>query len=75
MMRFNTWYYVSIHVFLSQAIILLPLRPTSLMYQNPPKRTKVHGMRSVKRSINRSEDVLVEYPARVILVAVLVAVV
>ena len=70
MVRFNTWYYVSIHVFLSQSMILLPLRPASLTHKNPPKRTKVHGMRSVKRSVNRSEDVFVEYPVRVILVAV-----
>ena len=58
-------------------MISLPLRPASLTHKNPPRRPKVHGIRPVghkDRSIDRSEDVFVEYPVRVIFVAVLVAV-
>ena len=45
------------------AVILLPQRPASLTHKNP------------QRSIDRSEEVFVEYPVRVISVAVLGAVV
>ena len=57
-------------------MILSPLRPASLTHKHPQRRTKVHGMRPVgrQRSIDRSKDVFVEYPVRVIFVAVLVAV-
>ena len=51
-------------------MILLPLRPASLTNS---RRRKINcGMRSLgrKRSIDRSEDVLVEYPVCVISVAV-----
>ena len=46
------------------------------MQKNLQRHTKVHGMRPVgckDRLINRSEDVLADYPACVISVAVLVA--
>ena len=58
-------------------MILLFLRPASLTHKNPQRRPKVHGMRPVGhkyRSIDRSEDVFVEYPVRVIFVAVLVTI-
>ena len=40
-------------------VILLPLRPASLMHKNPPKCTNVYGSIPcrTKRSIDRSEDV------------------
>ena len=44
------------------AVILLALPPASLTHKNPQRR---HGMRPVERkdrSIDRSEDVFVEYP-------------
>ena len=44
------------------AEILLALPPASLTHKNPQRR---HGMRPVERkdrSIDRSEDVFVEYP-------------
>ena len=59
-------------------VILLPHHPASLMYKNPQRCTQVHDRCPVgckDRSINRSEGVFVEYPVRVISVAVLVAVV
>ena len=54
-------------------MILLPLCAASLTNKNPQRRTEVHGMRPVghkDRSIDRSEDVFVEYPVRMISVAV-----
>ena len=48
-------------------MILFPLRPASLTHKNPQGRTKVHG---TQISIDRSEDVFVQYPVRVISVAV-----
>ena len=40
-------------------VILLPLRPASLIHKNPPKCTNVYGSIPcrTKRSIDRSEDV------------------
>ena len=60
-------------------VILLhvPLHPASLTHKNPQRRAKVHGIPPTgrkDRSIDRSEDVFVEYPVRVISVVVLVAV-
>ena len=50
-------------------VILFPLSPASPKHKNPQRRTKVHGMRPVRRK-DWSEDVFVEYPVRVISVAV-----
>ena len=44
--------------------ILLPLRPRSLTHKNPQRRKIICGMRPVggnDRSIDRSEDVFVQY--------------
>ena len=60
------------------SVILLPLRPASLMLKNPPKHKDVNGTCPVKckdRLIDQAEDVFAEYPVHVISVAVLVAVV
>ena len=57
-------------------MILLYLRPAS--HKNPQRRNIIHGIRPVEgkdRSIDRSEDVFVEYPVYLISVAVIVAVV
>ena len=53
-------------------MILLSLRPPSLMYRNPQRRKTVHEMRPVltQRMIDRFEDFLVEYLVRAISVAV-----
>ena len=62
---------------MSVTVILLPLRPASLTHKNP-QRCKIiccmHASRRTQRSIDRSEDVFVEYVCE-ISVAVLVAVV
>ena len=50
-------------------VIFLPLSPASLTHKNPQRRPKFHGMPPVRRK-DRSEDVFVEYPVRVISVAV-----
>ena len=50
-------------------MILLPLIPASPTHKNRQRRTKVHGMRPVGGK-DRSEDVFVQYPVRVISVAV-----
>ena len=50
-------------------MILLPLIPASPTHKNLQRRTKVHGMRPVGGK-DRSEDVFVQYPVRVISVAV-----
>ena len=59
------------------AVILLPQRPATLTHKNPQRRKIICGMRPVGRK-DRLIDLkrlLVEYPVRVISVAVLVAVV
>ena len=59
------------------AVILLALRPATLTHKNPQRRKIICGMRPVGRK-DRSIDLkrcFVEYPVRVISVAVLVAVV
>ena len=56
------------------AMILFPLRPASLTHKNPQGRTKSSWHANINRSIDRSEDVFVQYHVHVISVAVLVAV-
>ena len=60
------------------ALILLSLRPASLTHKNPQRRKIIiHSMRPVERK-DRYIDLkrcFVEYPVRVISVAVLLAVV
>ena len=58
-------------------MILLPLRPASLINKKTPKMQNKswHASRRKQRSIDRSEDVFVECPVHVISVAVIVAVV
>ena len=57
-------------------MILLPLRPASLTHKNPQRREIIHcPVERRDRSIDRSEDVFVEYPVHVITVAVIVTVV
>ena len=54
-------------------MILLPLRPASLMHKNPQRHKDVNGTRPVKckdRLIDQSEDIFPEYPVHVISVAV-----
>ena len=54
-------------------MILLPLRPASQTHKNPKRRKIIYGMRPVghkKRSIDRFQDFVVEYPVGVISVAV-----
>ena len=54
-------------------VILLHLRPVSPTQKNPQTRKIIHGMhafRRTQRTIDRFEDFLVEYPVRVIFVAV-----
>ena len=61
-----------------QSVILLPLHPASLMHKKRQRCKIIHGMHPLgckDRSIMGSEDVFVEYPARVISVAVLTVVV
>ena len=41
-----------------------------MILKNPQRRTKVHGKRPMDKKIDRSEDVIVEYPVRMISVAV-----
>ena len=55
---------------------LLPLRLASLMHKKSPKmqNNSWHASRRMQRSIDRSEDVFVEYPVHLISVAVIVAV-
>ena len=50
------------------AVILLSLRPVSLMHKNPKERKIIHGMHPVGRK--DQEDVFKEYPVYVISVAV-----
>ena len=59
------------------SVILLPLRPASLMHKKSPKmqNNSWHTSRRMQRLIDRSEDVFVEYPVRLISVAVIMAVV
>ena len=57
----------------SRAVILLPLRPASLTHKNPKRRKIIKGMRSVDAKISL-KMFIVEYPVRVISVAVLVVV-
>ena len=57
----------------SRAVILLPLRPVSLTHKNPKKRKIIKGMRPADAKISL-KMFIVEYPVRVISVAVLVAV-
>ena len=57
-------------------MILLPLRPASLKHKHKKhKKHKNPQRRRTQRSIDRSEDVFIEYPVFVISVAVLAAVV
>ena len=59
-------------------MILLPLRPASLKHNNSPKTQKFftannnsrHASHTTQRTISQFEDILVEYPVRVISVAV-----
>ena len=57
----------------SRAVILLPLRLASLTRKNPKRRKIIRGMRSADAKISL-KMFIVEYPVRVISVAVLVAV-
>ena len=59
----------------SRAVILLPLRLASLTHKNPKRRKIItcKGMRSTDAKISL-RMFIVEYPVRVISVAVLVAV-
>ena len=60
------------------SVILLPLRPASLMHKNPQRHKDVNGTCPVKckdQLIDQSEHIFAEYPVNVISVAVLVAVV
>ena len=52
---------------LKNAVILLHLHPVSLTHKNPQRQ---HVFRRMQRTIDRFEDFLVEYPVRVISVAV-----
>ena len=58
----------------TQAMILLPPRPVSLMHKHPQRRKIIHEMHSMghrtQSMIDWFEDVLVEYPVHVISVAV-----
>ena len=58
------------------SVILLSLHPASLMHKKSPKtqNNSWHASRRTQRSINRSEDVFVEYPVRLISVGVIMAV-
>lgn len=60
----------------SNVVILLPLHPVSLMHKNSLRCKIIHGIRSVGRK-DRSTDLkmCLEYPVRVISVAVITAVV
>ena len=54
-------------------MILLPLRPASLKHNNSPKtqnNNSRHASHTTQRTISQFEDILVEYPVRVISVAV-----
>ena len=44
------------------AVILLALPPASLTHKNPQRRQGMHPVERKDRSIDRSEDVFVEYP-------------
>ena len=57
----------------SRAVILLPLRLASLTHKNPKRRKIIKGMSSADAKISL-KMFIVEYPVRVISVAVLVAV-
>ena len=59
------------------SVILLPLRPASLMHKKSPKmqNNSWHASRRTQRSIDKSEDVFVEHPVCLISVAVIMAVV
>ena len=57
----------------SRAVILLPLRLASLTHKNSKRRKIIKGMRPVDAKISL-KMFIVEYPVRVISVAVLVAV-
>ena len=54
-------------------MILLPLCPASLTHKNPKRRKIIKGMRPVDAKISL-KMFIVEYPVRVISVAVLVVV-
>ena len=60
-------------------MILLPLRPASLMHKNAQRHKIICGMHPIAnrmhRSMDRNEGIIVEYPVCVISVAVLEAVV
>ena len=53
-------------------MILLPLHPASLTHKNSPKtqNNSRHASHRTQRMISQFEDILVEYPVRVISVAV-----
>ena len=59
------------------SVILLTLHPASLMHKKSPRmqNNSWHASRRTQRSIDRSEDVFVEYPVCLISVAVIMAVV
>ena len=60
------------------SVILLPLRPASLMHKNPKRHKDVNGTCPVKCKdglIDQPEDIFAEYPVHVISVAVPEAVV
>ena len=58
------------------SVILSPLSPASLIHKKSPKmqNNSWHASRRTQRSIDRSEDVFVEYPVRLISVGVVMAV-
>ena len=53
-------------------MILLPLRPASMTHKNSPKtqNNSQHASHRMQRTISQFEDILVDYPVRVVSVAV-----